>query len=123
MKKVKHIPDNELRVIKIGTEALRELVYETIIDRLNDYFDLLSASNKPCVMRWDDETGDLLFSISEKRMDDLDYDKLNSILPYTTESLFSPDHRRYRTVHITEDGEFVLNDSNVESKGNENRSQ
>ena len=111
MKKVKHIPDNELRVIKVGMEAMRELVYETINERINDYFDLLSAVNKPCVIRWDEETGDLLFLISEKRMDHLDYDKLNSVLPYTTESLLSPNCRRYQEVHLTEDGEFVLNDS------------
>lgn len=111
MKKYKHIPSNELRVIKIGIDAIRELVYETIIEHLEDYFDLLSAVNKPCVIRWDEETGDLLFAISEKHMGDLDYDKLNSILPYTTDSMFSPDHRRYRTVHISEDGEFNLNNT------------
>ena len=109
MKKVKHIPDNELRVIKVGMEAMRELLYETIMEHLNDYFDLLSAVNKPCIIRWDEETGDLLFSISEKRMDNIDYDKLNSLLPYTTESLLSPCCRRYRAVHLTEDGGFVLN--------------
>ena len=111
MKKTKHIPENELRVIKINTETIRELVYETIAEHITDYFDLLSAVNKPYIIRWDEETGDLLFSISEKRMNHLDYDKLNSILPYTTESLFAPYRRRYRTVSVTEDGEYVLKDS------------
>ena len=112
--KTKHIPNNELRVIKIGREAMRELVYETIIEHSGDYFDLLSTVNKPCVIRWDEETGDLLFSISEKRMDDLDYDELNAILPYTADSLFSPYHRRYQSVRLTEDGGFVLQDGKVD---------
>ena len=109
--KTKHIPKNELRVIKIGREAIRELVYETIIEHAGDYFDLLSAVDKPCVWRWDEESGDLLFAISEKdpvEIYHLDFDKLNELLPYTTDSMFTPHRRRYRKVIVGEDGEFTV---------------
>lgn len=44
-RKTKHIKEGELRVIKVDRNALMELIYESIMEKSDDYFDLLRNSD------------------------------------------------------------------------------
>ena len=114
-KKVKHLKDGEYRVIRISEEAVRELAYETIIDRFESYFDVLDVSKFVYSWKWDEETGDLTFLIQDDGGDDLeairsmpDLDKIAQCVGYTTESMYRD--KRYKTVCQQEDGSYTVTD-------------
>lgn len=114
-KKVKHLKDGEYRVIRISEEAVRELAYETIIDRLETYFDVLDMTKFVYSWQWDEDTGDLTFLIEDDRGNELkaiqsmpDLDEIAQCVGYTTESMYR--NKRYKTVRRQEDGSYVVTD-------------
>ena len=102
-KKVKHMQRNTCRVIKIEREALFELIYETMIDGLEEYFDLLDCTVVTSHHKLNPENGEyicLVIDDRDKLPDNIDIDDLLSKIPQTTTSLYSPN--RYKEITFDE---------------------
>ncbi|MEG0774055.1 hypothetical protein [Clostridium sp.] len=102
-KKIKHLKNNKCRVIKIEKDALLEFVYETIIDRLEQYFDILDCTTVVSHHEFNSETGEYICLINhnkEKLPDDIDIHELLSKMERTTTTLFSPN--RYKEMSFDE---------------------
>ena len=114
-RKRKHLSRGEMRVIRVPKEAVWELVYETVMDRMPEYFDLLTGVGMPCHISWDVESGDMTIAVQDSK-DDIapNMEKVIETVPYTTESLLSTQRPYYCTVMLSEDGEYrVVNDYEV----------
>lgn len=95
---------DKVRVIKISKEALFEFIYEKFNECQADFLDVdpLEVSNWfdidlesgqfiYCAIRSEDESGNFLAMPKG-----VDLKKVMKNLPDTTDSMFSPDHKRYR---------------------------
>lgn len=100
--KKQQMEDSEVRVIKVGREALFEFIYEKIADDLGDYFDVDRLS---VMSTWDMdwENGQFIFCVHKDEDADghvvplppeIDLGRLMQTMPDTTSSLYSAD--RYR---------------------------
>ena len=106
-RKRKHLPHGAFRVIRLSQDAVREFVYESILDKGEEFFDLLSTVNMPFEMEWDESTGDFIIAIHDGRDDiTIDMEKAKKEIDYTTDSLLSPRQPYYRTVVVSSDGEY-----------------
>lgn len=94
---MKKIPDGKYRVIKISREALTELIYESITERQEEYFDVSDGTSivKLCDMDWD--RGELI-CIARSELDEdeehfqfpgIDTAVLMDKLKDTTDTMFS----------------------------------
>jgi hypothetical protein len=98
--KVKHLKSNTCRVIKIEKEALFEFIYETMIDSIEQYFDLLDCTTVTSHHKFNSESGEYICLINDnKKMlpDDIDINKLLSKMSQTTTSLYSPNRYKEMT--------------------------
>ena len=95
---------NSVRVIKISREALFEFIYEKFIECQNDFLEVepTSVSNYfdidfengqfiYCAIKPEDEFGNLL-----TLPNGVNLQKLMKSLPDTTDSLFTPNQKRYK---------------------------
>ncbi|MFV0341819.1 MAG: hypothetical protein ACK5JH_02855 [Anaerocolumna sp.] len=74
-RKVKHLKSNTCRVVKIDKEALFEVVYETMIERLEEYFDLIDSTTVISHHEFKYETGEYICIVNnadERLPDDID---------------------------------------------------
>ena len=96
-KLTKRLSNDECRVIRIGHEAIYELLKEIMIEKKVGYFDLSdSPHNAMMYWNWDDKTGDFICFVSKDSH--LDFDVINKLVPVpTTDSLFQP--CRYLSVY------------------------
>lgn len=100
MKKNKPMDDQTVRVIKVGQDALLELIYETFIDKLEAYFDTDSGCPYSCAIDW--ENREFIFCVLPGGDDDhpiplppeIDLETVMNHISDTTDTLFRPD--RYR---------------------------
>lgn len=110
MKKKKKIPDDTYRVIKIGKEALSELIYDSINEYAETYFDISDPTSivKCFDINW--ETGELIaiarndMGENERLQFDIDTQKLLENMDDTTDTMFAPG--RYRDVSYDEIAEI-----------------
>lgn len=89
-RKVKHLKNNTCRVIKIEKKALCEFIYVTMIDQLEQYFDLLDFTVVTSHHKLNLESGEYICLINdnrEKLPKDIDIDRLLSQISQTTTSL------------------------------------
>jgi len=80
-----------------------EFIYETMIDSLEHYFDLLDCTTVTSHHKFNSESGNYICLINdnrEKLPDDIDIDKLLSKMSQTTSSLYSPN--RYKEITFDE---------------------
>lgn len=110
---------NKYRIIKIGANALREFIYENIIEKQCDYFDVdpTEVRNDFIV---DLENGQLIFCVScnedeagniVKFPKDIDLEKLMLKIPDTTKTMFQSD----RYIEFSKDELLnIQNDSSPE---------
>lgn len=59
---------NDIRIIKIGKDALFELVYETLIDQTEDLFRVIDVCHVQCAFGMNDETGRFWFGVYDDRL-------------------------------------------------------
>lgn len=88
-------------MIKISRDALYELIYETIIDRMDIYLDIPDRTKiGGYTWKLDWETGTFLFAVKGEdgtenpNMSELDLDALMEHMPDTTPSMYQ--EKRYR---------------------------
>ena len=95
----------ECRVIRVNKDGLFELIYETIIERLEDYFDIVEISYMTYLVGWADTLESFYFGIYEDRYNiEPSPEQVISIVGCTTESLLRPNaYPRYKTLIQTDD--------------------
>ena len=102
-RKKQQLRDDEVRVIKIGEEALFEFIYEKFIDEQSEYLDVdpLSVTNSFsidwenrqflfCAHKTEDAKGEILMLPQN-----IDFDKLFEKMPNTTDSMYG--QNKYQT--------------------------
>ena len=99
--KNQHPPnDNTVRVIKIGQDAIFELIYESFLDKKDIFFDVESVS---CISSWaiDWENREFIFCVSKNSddtpnslHDEIDLEVVMRNIPDTTDTMFRDN--RYR---------------------------
>ncbi len=104
-KKVKKIPDGKYRVIKIGKDAIYELLREAIKDRAEGFFDVSDSTSIVTCFDIDWEKQEFICIARNEKGDDerLDFDidteELFEKLENTTDSVFCED----RYIELSED--------------------
>lgn len=98
MAEEKRIPDDKYRIIKIGKEALFEVICEFIKENEEDFFDVSDATTmvKSFAIDWEK---DEFICLARNELDedeehlqfDVDAYKLISKIEDTTDTLFAPD--------------------------------
>ena len=86
------LKDHEIRVIKTGKDALLELIYETIIEKGHEYFDLSSEDEVSYDIQVDLQEGSLIcvaHSICDPNTE-IDIGRINEVIGVTTQSFFAP---------------------------------
>lgn len=111
--RVKRLKKGEARVIRIGEEAIRELVYETITEKSSEYFNVIDSTFHRIEISFDMEAGDLICvfrrdSLDEKPRIAADFEKLSEKIGETTCSMFS---RGEKFIQIKVDDEFFSEDN------------
>ena len=101
----------ECRVISVNREAVREWLFETVLEKKEMLFALERRKEEQTdlllSMKWDDVTGDLICVIS--RFDDhqrIDLDRIKCDVRYTTETLFKQNR------HVT----YLLDENRVQER-------
>ncbi|MEZ3496288.1 MAG: hypothetical protein K1V97_01790 [Lachnospiraceae bacterium] len=105
--KEKTIPNGACRIIKIGKDAIFELIYETIIDNAECFFDVDGCTKIVTGFDMDWDKGELICTAYSAESKDnqsclqsfLDTEKLMSVLKNTTDTMF--DENRY--IELTEE--------------------
>lgn len=98
--RVKRIPENTCRIIKIDEDALFELVYETVIDSMKTYFEILDITAVVSHHGFNPETREyicLIHDEKEKLPGDINVNELTAVIPATTKSMYSPDRYKQMT--------------------------
>ena len=97
MPKEKRIPDDKYRIIKIGKEALFEVVCEFFKEREEDFFDVSDSTTMVKSFCIDWEKGEFICVArnelpeeEEHLQFDVDTDELLSKIEDTTDTLFAP---------------------------------
>ena len=98
MAEEKRIPDDKYRIIKIGKEALFEVICEFIKENEEDFFDVSDATTMVKSFAIDWEKGEFI-CLARNELDedeehlqfDVDAYKLISKINDTTDTLFAPD--------------------------------
>lgn len=100
--KVKHLGKDKCRVIKINKTALEELVYETVIDHLKEYFDLLDDTKVRSYHKFDPSTGEYMCLVYDNGTlpTDTELSILIDKISITTETMFAAS--RYRELTFDE---------------------
>lgn len=106
--KIKRLKEDQYRVIRISKEALFELVYETVNDNLEAYFDLMDCTTVSSHHQLSDD-GDYLCVVSSEYhlLEDIDLEELLDKMPDTTESMFNPE--RYKSLSLNEIRKILSN--------------
>lgn len=105
-RKTKHIKAGEARVIKVDRNALMELIYESIMEKSDDYFDLLRNSNTITSVVIDDDFRELtIYAMDYSSPRQIDIKSINEYVRknvnITTESLFNGhNHKKYVTIKL-----------------------
>ncbi len=92
----KTIPEGKYRVIKIGKDALFELIYDSINEYAETYFDISDSTSivKSFDINW--ETGEFIaiarndMGEEERLQFDIDTQKLLEKMEDTTDTMFTP---------------------------------
>ena len=103
--KRKPLAPDEVRVINVDSLAIKELLFENLIQNKKNYFDVEDSSgDELCIMNWDQQAGTLTYAIMPMKycLDgyELDFDYIRSKLGITANSLFAAN--RYQSIAITE---------------------
>ncbi|MBQ1684124.1 MAG: hypothetical protein II072_01270 [Clostridia bacterium] len=98
------MPDGEIRIMKLGKEAIIELLYETVIGEQEHLFNVDPNS---VMDHWsiDFENGQFIFCVTNEneyeKTQKLDFQKIMKELPETTDSVFNG-KTAYRSFKLTD---------------------
>ncbi len=116
MKKPHPLDDNIVRVIKIGQDAIFELIYECFFEKKDHFFDVEPGS---CISSWaiDWENREFIFCVNKDGddtpnplPDEIDLETVMRNIPNTTDTMFQDN--RYR--EYTKDELIELSKENTE---------
>lgn len=97
--KVKHLKKGELRVIRIGREAIYELLRENMIENAEQYFDLLDMRTVTFQMIWSSQTDEFTCVVHDDQYTpNIDIENIAEKVSLTTETLFQK--HRFQTIFI-----------------------
>lgn len=89
----KKIKPNVLRVIRIKEDAIRELVYETFMEKGRSMFDMFDDSKIVFDISFDMDAKDLICAIHDensfREYGSVDFEKISSVVEETTTSVYS----------------------------------
>ena len=97
---MKELQKDEVRIIRIPFSAVKEILFENLMDKGEKYFDTKVNEDNLFYMVFDDESGDLIYAVS-KFPEKIDFDVLKKATEITAESLFTPDTQFYVTKKIS----------------------
>lgn len=109
--KVKRLKDGEIRVLRISEKAIEEFLWEMLIEKLKDYFDLLDPTTVCCELDIDFDKRDLIFVVRDKKEycpDKSDFGEIADFVGETAETLFAPN--RYVRLKKDEKGLRIIQD-------------
>ena len=106
---MKKLKDNEIRVIKVGEEAIRELIYETIMEKGISYFNLPKKSHPKYHIHLDLNNCQMICVAETMNIpfESVNYDTIDEKIDITTDSFFTDN--RYVSKYVAE----VLDDDIV----------
>ncbi len=95
------LKENEIRVIKVNEAAVRELIFETIIENAQEYFNLSNTEDICYTIQMDIQTGNMICIAHEADIPEekIDVDKIDKETEITTPSFFVSD--RYISKFLT----------------------
>ena len=105
---MKKLKDNEIRIIKINSDAVFELISELFTEKAEEYFDLFRGDLTRITVHveWDRESNDILCAAWKRNpRRKLNIDKIWDETPYTTDTLFQKG--RYVNAWLDEHPEYV----------------
>lgn len=84
------LKENEIRVIKVSESAIRELIYETIIENGPRYFDLSKNDNVCYEIQLDLQRGNMICIAHEMDIpvEEINIEKIDNETGVTTQSFF-----------------------------------
>ena len=111
--KVKRLKDGEIRVIRVKEEAVREFLFEMLIEELEAYFDLLDGTTVFYKFGVDFDTRDMTFAVRDKKFlrpksDFTKFEEIKDFVGETTKTLFAPN--RYIRLKKDENGLHIIQD-------------
>lgn len=111
--KVKRLKDGEIRVIRVKEEAIREFLFEMLIEKLEAYFDLLDGTTVFYEFGMDFDTRDMTFAVRDKKFlrpesDFTEFEEIKDFVGETTKTLFAPN--RYIRLKKDENGLHIIQD-------------
>lgn len=102
--------DNEVRILKIGRDAIFEFLYETLIGEQDNIFNVDSLKvYSRFAMDW--ESGEFIFAVCNDKKDEktksfcesLDVEKLIKLIPDTTDTVLkNMPYKDYKTKELCE---------------------
>lgn len=102
--------DNEVRILKIGRDAIFEFLYETLISEQDNIFNVDSLKvYSSFAMDW--ESGEFIFAVCNDKKDEktksfcesLDVEKLIKLIPDTTDTVLKDKpYKSYNTEELRE---------------------
>lgn len=91
--KTKRIKPNVLRVMRIKEDAIRELVYETFMEKGRSMFDMFDNSKIVFDISFDMDAKDLICAIHDensfREYGSVDFEKISSVVEETATSVYS----------------------------------
>lgn len=106
-RKTRYIPllPTEARVITIDEKAITELLLENLSENVSKYFNVPMVSNKSTnVMYWDQKNKLLTYAVMPMKYCfdySLNFDHIHKTVGVTTESLFSPNLSKYKSIDLS----------------------
>jgi len=98
--KTKRIGEGKARVIRIDETAVQELLNETFMEHLGDYFDVLDETKVTLETSWDREKGEFVALVYDGHTaKSVDLDSIGEAVGLTTDSLFRK--KRYETIDLS----------------------
>lgn len=97
------LKENEVRIIKVGEAAIRELIYETIIENGPRYFDLPNNDNVCYEIQLDLQRGNMICIAHEMDIpqEEINVEKIDDKTGVTTQSFFASN--RYISMILTKE--------------------
>ena len=84
------LKNNEIRIIKVEEKAIRELIYETIMEKGNSYFNLPKNGNPVYHIYLDLKNGKMICmtEMMEIPFNSVNYESIDNMIDVTTDSFF-----------------------------------
>lgn len=107
--RVKRLKDGEIRVLRVKEKAIEEFLWEMLIEKAKDYFDLLDMKTVCYEFNLDFDKRDLVFVVRDKNdfcPDKSDFSEIADLVDETTKTLFASN--RYIRLKKDEDGFHII---------------